>query len=133
MAHDMPGSAAFAPSDTARPAILVVEDEWLLASALAEALAAGGYRVVGPASTSDQALQAMAEHGVDAALLDVNLGGDRRVFQVAWILRAQRTPFAFLTGYPRTLMPPDLRGQPTLTKPFDTRDVLKLLAELLDR
>lgn len=133
MAQDMPGSAAFAPGDTASPAILVVEDEWLLASALAQALAAGGYRVVGPASTSDQALQVMAEHGVDAALLDVNLGGDSRVFELAWILRAQRTPFAFLTGYPRTLMPPDLRRQPMLTKPFDTSDVLKLLAELLDR
>jgi DNA-binding response OmpR family regulator len=129
MAQDMPGSAAFVPSDTARPAILVVEDEWLLASELAQALAAGGYRVVGPAG----AMQVMAEHGVDAALLDVNLGGDSRVFEVAWILRAQRTPFAFLTGYPRTLMPPDLREQPTLTKPFDTRDVLKLLSQILDR
>src|SRR4051794_20669081 len=85
--------------------ILVVEDEWVMANYIAETLTSSGYKVVGPANSVEKALAAMAYTAIDAALLDINLGGGRTVFELGRILRAQRIPFAFLTGYSSALMP----------------------------
>src|SRR5687768_11132316 len=94
--------------------VLVVEDEWLLASQLAEMLAEEGFAVAGPAGSVEIALAAMAKTAVDAALLDIDLGGGQRVFELGRILMALHVPFAFLTGYSQALMPLDLRDRPRL-------------------
>lgn len=84
--------------------ILIVEDEYVIADLLASELAAAGAIVVGPVGTLPQALRIVeAEDDVDAAVLDVNLGG-KKVFPVADILSARQIPFVFLTGYdPETI------------------------------
>jgi DNA-binding response OmpR family regulator len=110
--------------------ILVVEDDWLLASELAETLAGAGFGVVGPAGSVELALAAMSTSAVDAALLDINLGGERRVFDLGRILMALHVPFAFLTGYSQGLMPTDLRDRPRLRKPFDKQEVLGILQQI---
>ncbi len=78
--------------------ILLAEDEALIAIMMKQALADLGFAVVGPVSTMAQALAA-AKHGhVDAAILDVNLGGEA-IYPVADLLTARGVPFVFLTGY----------------------------------
>ena len=64
--------------DRAGRRILIVEDEMLIALMLQGMLEALGYQVGGRASTVADAL-AMIETdtlGIDAATLDINLGGD---------------------------------------------------------
>src|SRR5215472_13551026 len=55
--------------------ILVVEDNFLVATLLAEVLESVGWQVVGPVAHLAGALDAAASEGFDAAVLDVNLGG----------------------------------------------------------
>ncbi|WP_372621649.1 HWE histidine kinase domain-containing protein [Falsiroseomonas sp.] len=97
-----PRKAALSPADTAflrGLRILVAEDEPLIATDAAETLRALGCEVVGPASTLPQAL-ALAEGGghLDAAVLDVNLGGQPS-FPLATLLAGRGVPVVFATGY----------------------------------
>lgn len=54
--------------------ILIVEDDWLIASGYVRPLAKAGYEVVGPFAYVEPALQAVEEQPVTVGLLDLNLG-----------------------------------------------------------
>ena len=97
--------------------MLVVEDESLGAMLLETILEDVGCTPVGPASTVDAALAAVADETLDAALLDVNVAG-RQVFPVAEALKARGVPFVFSTGYGEGGLPDEWRGNPTIQKPF---------------
>ena len=112
--------------------ILVLEDDFLVAHQLGDWLSDASHTVVGPACSVDAALAASAEVGIDAALLDINLGDGLRSYELARILAAQRIPFAFLSGYSPSLMPPDLRDRPRLDKPFERHQVLQAVRHMLE-
>jgi DNA-binding response OmpR family regulator len=57
--------------------ILVVEDEFLIAMKLEQTLRRAGYQVVGPAAGVGMALGLLRQVRPDAAVLDVNLAGER--------------------------------------------------------
>jgi CheY-like chemotaxis protein len=57
--------------------ILVVEDEAIVAWALEDMLIELGCRVVGPAARVSQALVIVEKEPIDAAVLDVNLNGEK--------------------------------------------------------
>ena len=79
--------------------ILLVEDEGLIAMMLEDLLEDLGCELAGSAASVGAALAWIEAGGeADAALLDVNLGGEP-VFPVAAALRARGVPFAFTTGY----------------------------------
>ena len=79
--------------------ILVVEDEYLIAMTLADALQNAGSIVVGPVPSVDGAIEKIeSEPLIDAAVLDVNLGG-ALVYAVADMLLARKIPFVFTSGY----------------------------------
>jgi len=78
--------------------ILVVEDEPLVAMMVEDMLIELGAIVIGPASTLAEALELAGQGGFDAALLDVNLNGERS-HAVAELLTARGTPFVYATGY----------------------------------
>jgi PAS domain S-box-containing protein len=78
--------------------VMIVEDEALVALAVGEALTELGYSVVGPFSRVAEATRALMQRDVDAAILDVNLGGEL-VYPLADILAAREIPFIFVTGY----------------------------------
>ena len=109
--------------------VLVVEDEALVSMLLEDMLADHGCEVVAAASRISQALEMIADDAVvfDAAILDVNLGGEP-IFPVAEALAAQGTPFVFATGYGAGGLPDHWRSRPTLQKPFSHDDVGKALA-----
>jgi CheY-like chemotaxis protein len=98
--------------------VLVVEDEPLIALALADLLEDLGCEVVGPACNLQEAEALGREAAVDGAILDVSLGQDK-VFPVADILSERLIPFAFTTGYGEAGVRPSDRQRPILQKPYD--------------
>lgn len=115
---------------TSRRKVLVVEDEYLIATALAEMVGQAGYQVVGPAASVAIAQALINEQGIDAALLDIKLDGDERSFELAARLAALGIPFAFVTAYSPGLWPLEFKTVPHLTKPVGSEGVTKILAAL---
>jgi CheY-like chemotaxis protein len=110
--------------------ILVVEDNFLVATLLAEILESVGWQVVGPVAHLAAALDAAASEGFDAAVLDVNLGG-QTVYPVAEVLDARRVPFVFVTACGREALPPLFCGRPHLGKPFAPGELIGTVALLV--
>lgn len=121
------GSAA-----VARPArVLLVEDEPLIALALARELENAGFAVIGPAATVADALRHLrGSDGCDAAVLDVNLGRETSA-PVALELIASYTPIVVLSGYARSQQPLVFHDMPALAKPVRVEMLLRELRLLL--
>lgn len=109
-------------SDVLRDArVLVVEDEILVAALLEERLESLGCQVIGPASSVGEALDLLrAEADVDAAVLDVNLGGEK-VFPVADMLAEREIPFLFATAYGASGVDRAHNERAVLDKPYHER------------
>jgi len=98
--------------------LLLVEDEFVLALGLSDALADLGAVVVGPVATVDDALalvQRVPE--IDGAVLDVNLGQEV-AYPVADALLARGIPFFFATANERTALPERFAQVAICRKPF---------------
>lgn len=108
--------------------VLVVEDNALIALALESTLAGIGCQVVGPAATLAEAETLAATPALDAALLDVNLGG-ASIAPVADALRRRGVPFVYITGYGE--VPAGSDAAPLLRKPFTPADLTAALTRLL--
>ena len=98
--------------------VLFVEDEPLVAMMIEDMLIDLGVEVVGPASRVDQALALAREADMEAAVLDINVGG-QSTYEVADVLRKRGVPVIFATGYGSSALPERFRGTPTLHKPFE--------------
>ena len=98
--------------------VLVVEDEALVAMAIRESLDTLGYSVVGPCSKITEAVVALRHNRVDAAVLDINLGGES-VYPLADILKAENIPFIFVTGYGGEELDSRFSTVPVLQKPIE--------------
>lgn len=107
--------------------ILVVEDSLLVAEVILDVLQDCGCDIVGPASRVQQAVALVQQNALDGALLDMNLAGEL-CFPVAAALTERRVPFVFLTGYDEAAVPPEYRGVPRMTKPFQIRELALLAA-----
>ena len=80
--------------------ILVVEDDPLVARALALRLAAMGYAIAGPVASASAAVALAASERPDLVLMDIVLAGDVDGIEAAReILEAQRVPLLYLTAY----------------------------------
>jgi len=111
--------------------VLLVEDEFLIAMMTSDALSEMGVVVLGPAATLGQTLDLIQTETFDAALLDINLNGERSE-PAGEALRARNIPFIVLTGYGRD----DWQGPeaPVLNKPYAPEKLIRILQhELLDR
>lgn len=75
-----------------RMSVLIVEDEFFIAMELEAALKEGGFRVLGPAATVEDALCLLGDVRPDAAVLDFNLGRET-VTPVALHLQSLGVPF----------------------------------------
>ncbi len=100
--------------------VLVVEDEMLVAALLEDRLEALGCHVIGPATAVGQALELLKTEEVDAAVLDVNLGGEK-VFPVADVLAARGIPFLFATAYGAAGVADRHNRRDVLDKPYHER------------
>lgn len=111
--------------------VLIVEDEFLIAALLDDWLAELGHQAIGPVSTVDGGVKTVGEEQCDAALLDINLGGQRSD-AIAELLAERNIPFAFMTGASADSVMARFADRPKLLKPFDFEAlgaVLDLLAK----
>lgn len=107
--------------------VLVVEDDYYLASDEKAALEDAGARVIGPCGDADEAAGLAASQPVDCAVVDVNLGEGPN-FAFALTLQRQGVPFVFVTGYDQAVIPPELGSAERLEKPIRDRDLVAAVA-----
>lgn len=109
--------------------ILVVEDEYFIASDLRDALSLEEAVIIGPVGDLEAGLS-LAEQSVDAAVLDVNLEGAVS-YPLADRLKSRGIPYVFLTGYDRWSLPDEYREAPCLAKPFASKSVVAIVEKLV--
>lgn len=108
-------------------AIMIVEDEYLIALNVEMAMGELGAKVIGPFSLIDDALEALKGADLpDAAILDINIRG-RHVFPVAERLLERQIPFVFATGYDNWTIPAHLSHVPRFEKPVDPVRLVRAL------
>ena len=105
--------------------ILIVEDEFLLASAWAGALEAAGHEVRCAASIQ-QAFDSIAASRPEFCTLDANVRGASSE-PVAAELRRCGIPFIVISGYPASAITGTLAGTPFLKKPLKSADLIRAL------
>jgi CheY-like chemotaxis protein len=108
--------------------VLVLEDNALVAMHLEEMLSEAGCQVVAMIDNVKGAMEFIRGHAIDAAVLDVNLRGEK-VFGVAEELMARRVPLVFSSGYGQRFLPPQFDRAPHLSKPFEPETLRDALAE----
>ncbi|MFZ1104452.1 MAG: response regulator [Hyphomicrobiaceae bacterium] len=107
--------------------VLVVEDEYLLASKMVAAFAKLGVETIGPVGTVKRALDLVEHSGhLDGAVLDIKLR-DGVVYPVAEALRACGVPFVFTTGCNEHAIPDRYKDVTRYEKPFDPAEVARAL------
>lgn len=108
-------------SDTLR--VLLVEDNYLVATALEQTLFDLGCQVVGPAPSLKRGLELAEQADLHGAILDINIVGGSSA-KIADVLLRRHLPFFFITGYASPqLLPESMRHVRKLTKPIDHKQL----------
>jgi len=110
--------------------ILVVEDEMLILLMLEHLLVDLGCESVTSAATIDNAIDLIHTQSFDAAMLDMNMGGEESQ-PVAEALIAKKVPFFYCTGNGGNEMNNGYAGQAVLRKPFRFADFVDAFARVL--
>lgn len=110
-------------------AILLIEDEFLVAAEIRFHLERGGFLELEHAATEQEALAAIAAREWDAAVVDANLNGCG-MDGIATALRAKSVPFVIVTGYGRDGLSDVPSDVPVLDKPFHPETLVETVARL---
>jgi CheY-like chemotaxis protein len=110
--------------------ILIVEDEYLLALSLMDALIDAGCKIIGPVDRVDAAFDAVRTNWVDGAILDVNLHGEKS-YPVMDTLAEFRTPFVIYSGNQLSTLPSRFSDRPALMKPTDPETIITTLTRVV--
>lgn len=117
--------------------ILVVEDEGLIALHLAELLKKNGFRVIGPVSSGEMALQEIRKTPLpDLVLMDIVLAGKLDGVATARQIRNlfPSLPLIFVTAHPLEMTDARIEGivpEGIMDKPFLDSDMVDLIAAVL--
>ena len=111
---------------------MVAEDEFHVLLLVEDLLDSLGCEVKERASNLAQAVACARTCDVDAALLDINLGGEH-IYPAAEILRARNIPLVFATGYGTQGVEPAWRDCTILQKPFLIQQLERALIEIKAR
>ncbi|MBI1692061.1 MULTISPECIES: response regulator [Methylorubrum] len=121
-------------SKTAQPLngrrILVVEDEYIIAIQMKRWLQDAGAEVIGPVPSVERALDLIEDGGIDAAVLDLNLGGRRTALPIADRLGMLGVPHLFATGDVRMPHAAGYDDRPRLEKPFVETELVRAILKL---
>ena len=112
--------------------VLIVEDQMIVAMQIEDMLRAAGCEVVGPVGTLQAAIALAHEEALDAAVLDINLDGEK-VYPAAEELQARGIPFILATGYGESTLPEKWRNQPRLSKPYRREQLEQLIRSVASR
>lgn len=118
------------PIDLKGLKVLLVEDEALVAMLIEGMLSDLGCEVVGTIARVAPALEQVSRDPPQAALLDVNLAGEK-VFPLADRLAELGVPFVFSTGYGTAGLEGRHCDRPVLQKPFTDEDLQAALLSAL--
>jgi CheY-like chemotaxis protein len=111
--------------------LLVVEDDPFISVDLQDLLASAGAVVLGPVPTVRAALALLETDRPHAALLDLNLRGERST-PVAEALQAAAVPFVLVTGYSASQIDePAFREATIVSKPVRASILMRALQRLL--
>jgi CheY-like chemotaxis protein len=111
--------------------ILVVEDEMLVLMHIEMALEELGCTEISAASNVADAVGLLAGQSFDAAMIDVNLRGEKS-YPIADVLTQRGIPFAFSTGYSDHGIRTDFDHRPVLNKPYSQENLAVMFERLLD-
>lgn len=107
--------------------LLIVEDEFLIASNIRSIVTNLGYAVMGVAKSADEALKAIKSETPDLALLDINIIGNTNGIELSRILKSKyKIPHLFITSYSDKSIVEEMNKTHPLgyiLKPFDERDI----------
>lgn len=117
-----------APLQGAR--ILIVEDDFLLATNFQDRLKREGCDVIGLASREEKALAILEKSRPDAVVLDLNLKG-KVAIDLAKTLVARQIPFVIVTGYGSHDFELPALQAPRLQKPIKTKELVSALSDLI--
>lgn len=116
-------------------AVLIVEDEFLVADLLQSLVEDEGHEVLGPVASARAALEVAAQRHVDFAILDIRLQGDVDGVQLAAELRRQRPDLGFIfvtgSGEAMTRARAEQAGPlAILQKPFRHEELARILSQV---
>lgn len=100
--------------------VLIIEDEPVVAMCLEDMLDALGCETAGTAGRLAEGLALAQSLALDAAILDINLGGERST-PIAQVLHGRGVPFVFASGYGAA--PESFETRPLIQKPYREQDV----------
>jgi DNA-binding response OmpR family regulator len=115
------------PQDVSGKSVLIVEDSRIIALEVASTLEAAGVRVIGPASTVEEGLLRAEENGIDAAILDLDLGGFSSA-PIAARLKARGVPILTVAA---SMKAGERVDTPFLAKPFTDPELIAALSAVL--
>lgn len=110
--------------------ILIVEDEFIVANDLRLILEEAGYTISGTAASAGEAQDYIQQNKPDLVLLDIRLKGKLSGIDIARKLRAENTPFIYLSANAnQTILEEAKTTEPYgfLVKPFRKKDLLVAL------
>jgi DNA-binding response OmpR family regulator len=110
--------------------VLVVEDEYLIAEEISEALHAMSIDVVGPVGNLQEAHDAVQDTSLDCAVMDINIGGGAS-FPLIDTLLQRNVSILLMTGYDQEELPIKYRSLPLLQKPLLRGELAETLERLL--
>jgi CheY-like chemotaxis protein len=114
--------------------ILVIEDEFLIATVIEDILRQAGAEEVLIAVNMQEARAALAERTLDIAMIDMQLDeGAESGVSLGKLAMARNIPFIFLTGYTGVVLPDGFSAVPVLTKPYIPRALIEALSDVLPR
>jgi DNA-binding response OmpR family regulator len=113
------------------PCVLLVEDEALIALALADDLEVAGYEVAGPFHRCSDSLDWLGQHTPDLAIIDIHLR-DGSSDDLARVLRERNIPFIVFSGEKRDRQVPEAFASARwLSKPVSTRQLLETVGDIV--
>ncbi|MEH3146505.1 MAG: GAF domain-containing protein [Methylobacterium frigidaeris] len=115
--------------DLSGECILVVEDDFYLATDTARVVRRAGGTVLGPCPSEAAARAVLAAGAPTGAVLDINLGAGPS-FALARELRGRGIPLLFITGYDEAVIPAEFAGVARLQKPVELAEIVGTLGRI---
>ena len=113
-------------------AILLIEDDPLIALAIEQALLEGGATTVTVCSTTSEALAALRDSKPDGMVLDVHLADRDDGWAIAELVNSvgpNPPRIVFSTGAPQDIPPEIAELGPVLAKPYDPSELIEALRQ----